>query len=204
MIDPFRITDYKRNPLQLEELLLFCVSVPGHNAKTTAAALEKFLDSRPPFSTIRLIVDGPPKQRDDESFLNFSIRTVLGFRRLRNAVKASGIGCYSRVTQSFWELAYSGLDLKTCSAAELEAIHGIGKKTSRFFLLSSREGVRCAALDVHILRYLRSLGHAVPSSTPDSVKQYEKIEKVFLQEADRSGKTPAEFDLGIWKAGAER
>lgn len=203
MIDPFNITDYNRTSTQLEEFLMFCVSVPGHNAKTTAAALDDFLgeDRSTPFELIRTLTDGPSIRQDDESLLGFGIRSVLDFRRLRIAVQESGIGCYTRVARSFWELAYSGLDLADCSVEDLEVIYGIGKKTSRFFEVHSRANARHAILDVHILRYLKSLGHNVPDHTP-SGPAYDRIEQLFLAEADKSGRSVAEFDLNIWRMGA--
>jgi thermostable 8-oxoguanine DNA glycosylase len=65
--------------------------------------------------------------------------------------------------------------------------------------LHTRKDARVAALDTHILKYMRDCGYEVPKSTPGSKKQYKKIEEQFLQLADESGQTVADFDLSIWK-----
>jgi len=89
--------------------------------------------------------------------------------------------------------------LRTCSIDELESIFGIGRKTSRCFVMHSRRNAQCAGLDTHILKFLRSKGHDVPKSTPGSKKKYLEIENLFLKYAKKSNKTIAKFDLDIWK-----
>jgi hypothetical protein len=42
-------------------------------------------------------------------------------------------------------------------------------------------------------------GYDVPKSTPPKGR-YALIEKDFLTECDKAGKTPADFDLEIWKS----
>jgi thermostable 8-oxoguanine DNA glycosylase len=79
-------------------------------------------------------------------------------------------------------------------------IHGIGPKTSRFFILWTRPHERYAALDVHILRWLRGLGHNAPRSTPNG-RKYGELEKIFLSEADKRGLSPGELDAQVWEAG---
>ena len=65
--------------------------------------------------------------------------------------------------------------------------------------MSSRHNVQHAALDTHLLKYLRAEGvENVPKSTPSSNKQYDRLEKEFLSRVPQ-GMTPAEFDLEIWK-----
>ena len=113
------------------------------------------------------------------------------------ALKNAGIGCQTIRAKSLQSLLESHLDLRTCTVDQLEQISGVGPKTSRFFILHSRLNARVAALDVHILRYLKSLGYNVPTVTPTG-KNYRKIEEIFLQEADKSGMTVADFDLFIW------
>ena len=71
-------------------------------------------------------------------------------------------------------------------------------KTSRCFLIHSRKDVKYGGLDTHILKYMKSLGHDVPKSTPTG-KKYLKLEEIFLSLLEKSGKTLSEFDLSIWK-----
>lgn len=181
MVDPWNITDYNRSVAELEELLLFCVSVAGKSAGMTAAALDEFLAGRrgkSPLDKIkRLINDG----------------TLLA------AIEASRLGKHTRLTRAFAELAEAGLDLTACTCEQLEAIHGIGPKTSRFFIVHTRPGEQLAVLDTHILRYMRSLGFKnIPSSTPTG-SRYLEIEQDFIALARREGRDIAEFDLWIWR-----
>ena len=117
---------------------------------------------------------------------------------LSHLMKRSGIGCYSNKSLGFVELAYSNLDLKTCSPEDLEKIRGIGPKTSRAFLIHSRPNQKYACLDVHLLRFMRDLGYDVPINTPTG-KKYKQIEQLWLKLANKSGMTLAEFDLTIWR-----
>ena len=91
------------------------------------------------------------------------------------------------------------LDAQVITCDELEAIHGIGPKTARFFLMWTNPEARYAALDTHILKYLRSLGHAAPKSTPPAGSIYRRLELAFIAEADRQGKTPRELDYEVWE-----
>lgn len=181
MVDPWNITDYNRSVAELEELLLFCVSVAGKSAGVTAAALDEFLAGhagRSPFDKIkRLINDGA----------------------LSAAIKASRLGKHTRLTRAFAELVEAGLDLTACTCEQLEAIHGIGPKTSRFFIVHTRQGEQLAVLDTHILRYMKSLSYDnIPASTPTG-KRYLQIERDFIALAERQGRDIAEFDLWIWR-----
>jgi thermostable 8-oxoguanine DNA glycosylase len=108
-----------------------------------------------------------------------------------------GIGCYTIKAKAMFYAATSGLDLRTCTASDLESIYGVGPKTARCFLLHTRENARVAGLDTHMLKHLKSLGHDVPKSTPIG-KKYLTLEKTVLSLADEAGMTPAEYDLHVW------
>ena len=120
---------------------------------------------------------------------------------LAQTLKYYGIGCYNSKARTFYELAvakFKGeLDLRTCSASDLEKIHGIGPKTARCFILHSRKNAQVAGLDTHMLKHLKSLGYDVPKSTPTG-KKYLELEKVVLSLAKRAKMTPASYDLHIW------
>ena len=91
------------------------------------------------------------------------------------------------------------IDLETCTAEDLEAIPGIGQKTSRFFITHSRPNQNYAILDTHILAWLKSLGYNdIPKSTPAG-KRYQEIEQLFLFEAKKRNVSAADLDLQIWK-----
>lgn len=189
-VDPVNITNYELDDEQLQVVLLFWVAVAGKTAKTTSNLLESLLDQLAkmcgrrlsPFSMIRKI----DKQQNDRNWL-------------AKLMKSIGFGCYNNKAKGFLESAYSGLNLRTCTADELEKIHSIGMKTSRCFIMHSRKDTRHAGLDVHVLKWLRDQGFNVPKQTPSSKKKYIEIEKMFIELASRAGMPVADFDLKIWR-----
>jgi thermostable 8-oxoguanine DNA glycosylase len=99
-----------------------------------------------------------------------------------------------------YKIGYGFLDVATCDIHDLEEVWGIGRKTSRFFVMYTRpEDQEYAILDVHILRWLREQGHdSAPMQTPRSKKKYELLENAFIWEAQARGMTPLELDTVIW------
>jgi len=181
MIDPDNITDYNLTNYKLEGVLLFWICASGKTAKIMARQLDKLLNNledNSPFDKIR---------RSNPELLP-------------QMLKSYGIGCYNLKAQSMWEIANSDLNLRTCSVDELESIKGIGKKTSRCFLIHSRPTTNCAGLDVHILSFLKDQGHDVLRSTPGSNKKYKEVENIFLDYVKKSDKSVAELDLNIWRS----
>jgi len=188
MIDPERITNYNLNEKELQKHILFWVCAAGKNGRTAARCLEVFLSmiTYNNMSSFEAIID----------------RCLYGDMKIDNKtipdlMKLAGIGCYNQKSRTFKELAWSNINLKTCTASDLEKIYGIGMKTSRCFILHSRKNTRYAGLDTHILKFLRKMGHDVPKSTPTG-RKYLELEAAFLNYADMVYKTPAEFDLDIW------
>jgi hypothetical protein len=181
-VDPRAITQFSRTVPELEEFLLFAIVVAGKRSDLQSRKLDAFLRSGPrassPFGVIRSL------QRRG---------------KLVEGIEAQRLGQYRRIGAAFACVASAGLDLRACSVADLEAIPGIGPKTARFFLLHSRPGVRVAALDTHILSWMRSQGFKTPAVTPQSAAAYGRLERQFLALADRAGVTVADFDLDIWK-----
>ena len=182
LVDPNNITKFDMSHDELELLLLFWICAAGKKAVVAARNLSALLarggdcfDLESPLAIVRAFGDDLALQ-----------------------MKARGIGCYNNKSRSMLELAASGIDLKSCSVSDLESVKGIGPKTARCFLMHSRRGVRFAGLDTHALKYMREQGLDVPKSTP-SGRKYLELEAKFLELADRSGKTLAEFDLDIWR-----
>lgn len=187
LVDPIQFTNYNRTVPQLEAMLLFSVLVAGKAALPTARALDRFLNlaltkyiskSKYPFK----VLNKPYFTRD----------------RLAAMLRACGVGCYNQKCITVHQIVRSGLNLQTCTVDQLTAIHGIGPKTARMFLLHSRPNQRYAALDVHILHYLRDLGHDVPRNTPGSARRYAEIEQLCLRFADDLNMSPADWDLMVW------
>lgn len=185
MIDPHNITNFNLNKFELEERMLFWVTAAGKNGTVAAKLLHNMI----------MHIDG------------YRVGPFEAFRRLNSqdsiatAMKAFGIGCYSNKSRTFWELIHSNLDLKTCSTDDLEKIYGIGRKTSRCFILHTRADAKCAGLDTHMLKYLKAVGiDGVPKTTPSSYMLYSRLEKEVLRLADSLSMSPAEFDLKIWNS----
>ena len=124
--------------------------------------------------------------------------------KLVEVLRDCRIGNYTKNAQALREVAHCPLlDLATVSPEQLEQFHGIGPKTSRFFILWTRPWERYAALDTHILRWLNEQGIKAPRTTPKG-KRYYELEAEFIRLADEAGMTPRELDYQIWTEAAGR
>ena len=195
MIDPNNITNYHLNRSQLEEHLLFWIAVAGKPEGRTAKSLDTLLSNlrtlayksenilpQNPFALLRILAKKYPNNT-----------------WLEDAMKEVGMGCYTKKAYSFIEVAKSKIDLLNCTAEELEALPGIGRKTSRCFIMHTRETAEYAVLDTHILRFLRDMGYNSPKSTPNSLRQYQELESKFIFLCNVVKKSVAKFDLLIWR-----
>lgn len=164
----------------LEAWMLFCIAVAGKTAKTTTKAINKFLEPRgdhSPFWYVRSLV-------------------VNGI--LEEKLKEAKVGQYTKLSRTFNTVSDLFPDeLRTWTPEQFENIHGIGPKTSRFFIQSTRENTRYAVLDTHILAWMREQGIDAPKSTPYK-QNYAKYEKIFLEICDRLGISPRDLDAEIW------
>lgn len=183
MIDPSKITNYNLTESELEETILFWVLAAGKNGTTAARLLNELLidihaDTYGAFNALRLYD---------------SMDTIV------LELKEHGIGCYTHKGRTIYELINADLDLKTCSAEDLEKIYGIGMKTSRCFLIHSRQHSNYAGLDTHMLKNLRAHGvQDVPKTTPTSKPLYKRLELEVLRLSKEAGMTPAAYDLSVW------
>lgn len=198
MIDPF---DLKEGQIltdeQLEDFIVFSVCVAGHSAKATRPAVTKLA---------KTLCEDPSPGATRGGFLD-EIRFAGHMGILPGVLKDCGMGCFNQRAKTLETLAeevsIGQLDLRTCTPEDLERIPGIGSKTSRFFILHTRPNQNYAVLDVHVLRYMKKLGYDVPAATP-SKKKYAELEQKFLALAKKRGKTAAQLDFQIWKAGATK
>ncbi len=181
MVDPVNCTNFSRDQYSLEEYAIFTILVANKPALRTAAMLDKLLKSlsgRLPFDKLR----------------------SFGVTETQELLKQWRFGCYTMKGKGLHQLVNKGLDLKTCLVEDLEEICGISKKTSRFFLLHSRDDQYCIPLDTHILKFLRDSGiKDVPVATPSSRKKYSELEAHALRFAKERNMTPAQFDLSVWR-----
>jgi thermostable 8-oxoguanine DNA glycosylase len=179
MIDPFKITNYDRTLYQLQEFWLFTLCAAGKTAYVQAEKLHQFLKLGPkkktPFQKVRHMIE--------EGTLEQNLRTV-------------GLGQYKKLTRAFEESL--SLNVRKATVDDLEKIYGVSYKSSRFFILHSRQSNDIAAIDTHIMKYLKSLGYNYPKT------HYPKWEQAFIEEAKKAGKTIADYDLYIWSLTAKR
>jgi hypothetical protein len=190
MIDPNNVTNASRTPEELEEFLLFCVVVAGKNADQQSAKLERFLGGRKPFA---------------------HIRSSHKAGRLDAALRDVRLGKYSLLGRSFRELAHSGRDLSSVTWEELAEFPGIGIKTSKFFILHSRERQMHGVLDTHVLAWMAEHWAQagpnrmeVPRHSPQDPKAYRFWETVYfgMVSARHHGTGAvdwAKFDLDLWR-----
>ena len=166
---------------ELEIRLLYAMAVAGKSAQMVDSAIRRLLG----------------KLRAGETAFQ-CVRRLVKEKALDQALREARIGNYGKLTRGFAEAAESSLDLALCPPDQLEKIHGIGPKTARFFIIWTRPQARYAALDTHVLKYLRYLGFNAPEATPSDPKRYAALEKAFLAEADKRGMSPRELDAQIW------
>lgn len=183
MIDAANITNYALSYEELEARLIFWVLAAGKNGTRAAEITNKMVCAWEVQS---------PNMTPFEVLRQFKLANII------ELCKMYGTGCQSAKGRSLYEIANSGLDLRTCSVYSLEQIYGIGMKTSRCFIMHSRKDARVAGLDTHILKHLASLGYDVPKNTPSSKKLYLTLEQEVVKLADAAGMTPADYDLMIW------
>lgn len=170
------ISDY-----ELEARLLYSLVVAGKSAKFAEKVLVIIMSfasqNESPFDLLKYY-------SDTDKLEELLIKCKTGnYRKLTRAIPA-----------------VMGLDLRECTVEDLEAVPGIGPKTARFFLLCTRPGVEYAALDTHILKWLRSIGVDAPKSTPPAGKKYQELERIFIREAKARGMSARELDWQIWES----
>lgn len=184
MIDPKKVTDYNRNETQLQEFLLYCVCVAGKKSEIETRKLDKFLSGASPFKLIKKLLKSS---------------SVIFMDGLMEHLSKNKIAPYKQRWNSFKDIVtLLPENLSEVTLDELQKVRGISTKTSRFFLTHSREDFDEPVLDTHILRYLKDVGHDVPSSTPQNPNVYQKVAGLFKREADLAEMSVTDFDLQVW------
>lgn len=185
MIDPRVITDFNRSKAELEELWIFCVTVAGKNAMTTARNIDALLTNKELFTKKQLNLS-PLKK----------VALLIKRGIFKEQLRFHGLGQYNRIERVLSQTIERKLNLADVSLEELEDLSGVGPKTSRFFILHTQRNKRHAIIDTHILKFLKDNGVTMPKSAP-SGKKYLELEESFLELA--GDRDIAEFDLEIWR-----
>ncbi len=192
MIDPKKVTNYKRNKFQLQEWLLYGICVAGKKSEIETVKLDKFLQgcsnkgsATTPFNLIRKLL---------------KTSSVIFKDGLMEELSKNKIAPYKQRYNSFVDAVTLLPDnLSEVTIDDLQKVRGISTKTSRFFLTHSREDYDEPVIDTHILRFLRDEGHDdVPESTPQNPKVYAKVAKYFSDIAKARKQSITELDLQIW------
>lgn len=178
MIDPFDITNYDYSNEELEEFIIFAMAVAGKTASSICIKVDQFL---------KLESTGSPFEK---------IRKMIRKKTLRSNMERVKLGKYGLLEKGYRQLVEANPNLRTCSLLDLESIAGISYKTSRFFVLHTRENCGdIACIDTHIRRWLNELGHK---------GNYFQLEQAFISEAKKRNKSLANLDLEIWKIYARK
>lgn len=181
MIDPTNIVkDYSDE--ELEELFVFCVCVAGKTAKTIAPRVHKMAEM---------------SKQKHKGLFRFIDMNRLG---LPYYLHKLGIGCYSQKCTALWGAIdkFKNIQaIRKASVSDLESVSYIGPKTARFFYMAHTNSNNYAALDTHILKFLKDNGvQNVPKNTPRG-NTYIRLEKEYLKLVPKPF-TAAEFDNIVW------
>ena len=210
MIDPKNV-DYRRNvdPYITEEFWLYSFLVAGKTSSTIAPRLDGMLMDLPRRAERKLIY---PKKHNPFARISILFRDdIFTYNEAVQYLKEWGFGQQKRTLRFFKQTLElytskqgSGIEyypVEYWSLKEIESIYGVGLKTSRFFLMNTRDNVRVAAIDTHILKYLKDknvISEDVPLVTPTNKSTYEAYERLFIELADKRNMNIRDFDQQIW------
>jgi len=169
--------------------LLFAIMVANKPAEITARKLNEFLSkyhwsvNSLPFDVVK----------------DFRCRAVMGV-----CLREARTGQYTRIQRAFEYIAgwrTGGDDPRPWSLEFLEGIPGVGPKTARWFYMLVNPEAKVAALDTHVLKFLKDQGfRTIPKTTPPAGENYVRLEEIFVNIADTMGMTPAQLDFAVWAA----
>lgn len=182
-LDPSKITNFNCTDQELELHILFWICASFKAGMVSARCLCNMLNY----------------WNEDEDKTPFEIiRHLNRFDILPRELKKFGIGCFNKKAEYMTDLVSRNLNLRTCSVQDLESVKGIKFKSSRCFVLHTRPNQEYAGLDRHALNFLKEKGHVIPKSL--TRKNYEILEKIFLNYVHESEASTSEFDLNNWNS----
>lgn len=162
--------------------LLFAVLVANKPARITTKKLNEFLNigaTSTPFIVIEYL---------------------LRNKALRSRLEWVRTGQYDRIERTFTALVDGrDIDPRLWTLEKLEGISGIGPKTARWYYLLINPTAKIAALDTHVLKFLRDNGvEKVPKSTPPAGPVYARLEAEFIKWTVKLGLAPRDLDYVAW------
>lgn len=189
-VDPFNIIQKENEDLCYKQsFLLFTVAVAGKTASVTSKKINNVISD---------IMDDKRGDIFNTIKDKYEKNDYLGFYLI---LKKHKTGKYNTIVNFIKDYNKSNIDLNNCSVSELESLSGIGKKSSRYYLLYNNKNKEdYAVLDTHILRFMKRFGIETPKITPTG-KKYDELEKNYLDIYHKSGfiGTLQEFDYKIWE-----
>jgi N-glycosylase/DNA lyase len=90
---------------------------------------------------------------------------------------------------------------EVCEARRLLAseVSGFGPKQASLFLRNIGYAADVAVLDVHVLTYMHWAGLTTAEvKSVRTVRQYETLERTFIDHACSAGFPPGRFDIAVW------
>jgi endonuclease III len=181
MKEIFTDTKFDRTPAELQQYLLTCILSAGKQADDVKYK-------------VNAITEGVPDGMLPCDFL-------LAKEDLEGFLRSKRTGMYKRLLQAIPRIAQ--FDLRTVTIEELQAVKGVGPKTSRLFLIRSRRDAPHAAIDTHTLKFLRDHRIAdVPDKSPSTECEYLRLEAELLRlySAEFPDRSPAEADAIVWNS----
>ncbi len=206
MIDPFNITNHNRSEHELQEFLLYSFLVSGKSASVICKKLDKFLIDLP-------MEYNTSVQSWDLASLPLSRIMVLmkwyDTKTIIDRLGHHGLGRQSNTYKFFEEVMSLWVRhpntqptaVSQWTFEEIQNLYGVGPKTARFFWLHSHAQATVAPIDTHAVKHLKEAGllpEHTPTVTPSSIPVYRKMERMYIDLADQSGKTLADYDLQVW------
>lgn len=168
-----------------QEMLLLSLFVAGKNAKTQSRKLREFLQQ----------LDAP----GDDWFAGLR---RLDERALRNALEATKVGQYTRLTAALKHVR-NFRDLLDVTREQLCEVPGISMKSASFFLMYTRRDFHAACWDVHLLKWAakkpRVFGPRVFRNTPPP-PHYLEMERRYLDYCRSIDQHPTLFDFSVWSS----
>jgi hypothetical protein len=219
-IDPKNITHYYRSRVELELFFIFAIFVANKPSDITAKKVNAMFlprtDNPINIAVYQRTTDlrGEPRTgypealvRDEGIHSPFEfIEILVQLQLVTEWLEYWKVGQYKRLTRTIIEIdqMFNRDDLVDLDGPSnpraFEQLHGVGRKTSRFFLIHSQQDAMYGVLDTHVLKWLKRVYRTTAISTPSSYKDYKLLEGLFLGECMKWQKTCADMDSMIWNS----